>query len=184
VTVQLERALGDAALDEERARCLLDLADTQLKAGRRDEAIETLDAAERALTHAAADQRPATRRFLAIQQVRAGVAVTQVPVEPPDFGRWPQPVEVLQAAMEQGREAFEDFVRTQFDPSTLSGTACLAVSGEAARAVVRWGRLDWAQALAARLLAAFGDGLDGPGQAALRALGAGEGSGWLERAGY
>ena len=184
LAVQRDRALGDAALEEERARCLLDLADVHLKLGDLAAAKASLIEAEAALPATTDDHRPATRRFLAIQMARAGMLGGAVPLAAPDFRNWPQPLEVLQVVILEGREAFEAYVSTHLDPTALPPILCLAVSGEAARAVQLWGRLPWATALAERLVQESGAGLDPEGLAALLALAEGDGAPWHRRAPY
>lgn len=178
MAVQAAHALAACTkVPKERARCLLDLGTTQLQAGRLQAARDSLRQAEAALRHASEYDRATTRRYLRIQQVRAGLAPPDERVESPDFGAWPQPIEVsdgLLADDSPGR--FDAWVADALAPSVVRPLPVVKVLLYiAARATVRWGPRPCTPALVAAFHARVGDQPSDPTlRKAVAKLGAGD----------
>lgn len=180
--VNRDLTLGEASLEPERSRGYLDLADLHLRAGDVEAAREALREAEAALPLCDDGQRTGTARYLQLFGVRAGLWRSSALVEPPDLRRHPQPIEVLQSLLEQGRGSCVAYAEEHLDPDACEPLLCLAVSGEAARAVERFGTLPWATRLAERLLRE--PELAGCWREPLEDLAAGRAAAWLARAPY
>jgi hypothetical protein len=90
-TLLRDISLASAVLDEQRARCLCDLAEVHRRSGALGRAARCLDEAEDALLDTSAAERPRTRRFLALYRGRLALARGESPgvrAEPGD-GVWP-----------------------------------------------------------------------------------------------
>jgi tetratricopeptide (TPR) repeat protein len=94
-----EVSLGEARLQAEAARCLGDLAEVLRRTGDPEGARQRLDEAVEALASAESGARPHTRRFLDLYRARAGLAAPTAAIEAPNWLKWPQPAEVLEALL-------------------------------------------------------------------------------------
>ena len=179
VDVHLRWTLGATPLlRHERTRSLMDLASTRLQAGRRDAAQATLAEARACLPDVADAARADTARYLGIQEVRAGLVEADWSVEPPDFDRWPQPLEAFETLYAAGSpHAFDAFVAAHLAAEALPPPIlCQVALGAAARATLRWGPRPWTAELVAAFERAVEGGLvvDATLKAAVRALADGD----------
>lgn len=100
----LRSSLETSPIGSQRARSLMDLAELERRRGDIDAARLLLAEAREALD-AIPDERSRahTERFLALYEARAGARLTgsdPTPVEPPRWGDWPQPAEILETLLE------------------------------------------------------------------------------------
>ena len=178
-------SLGAAAVDTERARCLLDLADVQLRLGQTDDARYSLDQAQRALAHAPVAARRLTDRFLRVQRVRAGLQPVPAGwrVEAPDWHDFPQPLELAEAILaldKAGRASALAGWPTGGSPIVLWVSSRLA-----ALLLLEDPTLAWGQEVLAALALHVDDARMGTGaEAALATAQQGDGAAWAARVPY
>ncbi|TNF32521.1 MAG: hypothetical protein EP329_09980 [Deltaproteobacteria bacterium] len=177
-------SLGRAALPEERARSLQGLAAIQLASGRRERAVETLEAARRALPDAMPDERLSTAGYIRLTRIRAGVDAVEPCEGLPPAPDWRHPLKTLETLERLARsdaelvsQWFERHVvasRSEVTPPVLMLFLRLLAAHAGAPALGATTR-----ELIRGLRAVPGGELDGAPNDALSALEGGIGAPWL-----
>lgn len=127
------RRLSD--VPRERARTLGDLADLYRRAGRLEEAHEALASARAALDESPSIvQRERTMRFIALFEVRAGLAEPHYPIVAADWSSWPQPAEAIESLLAASNNGMSTWVAAAVEAPRLPLVGLLLLRSALARA--------------------------------------------------